>query len=130
MNKTEVALRKGNLVIAPADGPDIHGKIISVINAELMQFGYILSEDAYNALCKSDIDFITVWFNEVVNFLKKWLDKSDYKPFYNNVPKTVFKKSVREMLYDMVKTYWTTGNLEFDEKIQKEFHFSTLNENF
>jgi hypothetical protein len=125
MNKTEVALRHGCLVIAPEDGDGLQNnrQMVMTINSELMQFGYMLSEDAFNALCNCSKEFLTSWLNEMVTFLQKWLDMSDYKPFYNNFPETVMEKSVSEMLFDMVLTYWTTGNIEFDEKIQKEFSF-------
>lgn len=103
--KNQIAFQRGFLV------PDeTTSKIKSIltkqeklsIQAELMQFGYMLSDEA--------LDVVTIaWFNDVMPFLKKTLGVGDYRPFYANFPKQVMELSHAELFMNAILHYWSDG---------------------
>lgn len=75
------------------------------IQAELMQFGYMLSEEA--------LDVASIeWFNDIMPFLKKTLGVGNYRPFYVNFPKQVMELSHAELFMNAVLHYWSGGTWE------------------
>ena len=127
LTKNTIALRK-SLVVAPNDGMDnrIH---VATLNANLMKWGWMLSEDAFMALSKSDLSFISNYYKEVVTFLKEATGgKHDFKPLYKGFPKEVMSKSDSELYYNALKHYWSLGNWSPTENytFEKEIAFEPI----
>ena len=117
LTKAQIALQKGFLVpsagIAISDfGKTLKhvGQILTMqekftLQAELMQFGYMLSEEALNV--------VTIeWFNDIIPFLKKRLGVGNYTPFYKNFPTQVMELSHAELYFNAILHYWSLGTWE------------------
>jgi hypothetical protein len=105
--KAQIAFQRGFLLGTP-NKPI--GKLLTKqekfsIQAELMQFGYILSEEA---LVVVTID----WFKDVIPFLRKNLGVGDYTPFYKNFPQQVMELSHAELYWNAIIHYWSSGTWE------------------
>jgi hypothetical protein len=110
MNKTIVALQK-KLVAAPNDGQD-NRKAVATVQANLMGYAYMLSQDAFLALAKADMSFIEQWHNEAITYLKKMTGEGNYRAFHKNFPQDVLSKSNSELLWEMCLNYWTYNRWE------------------
>lgn len=92
------------------------------LQAELMQFGFVLSEDALNS--------VTIeWFNEVIPYLKKTLGVGAYTPFYKNFPTQVMELSHAELYWNAIIHYWSLGTWEPSYEL-KERGFAFENTKF
>lgn len=109
LTKNQIALQRGLLVpqsVAAIKIPVPLSKQEQLsIQAELMQFGYMLSEEA--------LEQVTIgWFNDVMPFLKNSLGVGAYMPFYKNFPKQVMELSHCELYWNAVMHYWSVGTWE------------------
>ena len=94
--KNLVALQKG-LVCPPNDGMD-NRIAVATVQSHLMQWGYMLDEDSFFALSKSDLSFIETFNNEVITHLKDVMGgKRNYQPLYKNFPQEVMVMSDFEL---------------------------------
>jgi hypothetical protein len=82
------------------------------IQAELMQFGYMLSEDALDAVSLT-------WFEDIMSYLKKSLGVGNYLPFYKNFPKQVMELSHTELFMNAILHYWSEGTWEASYELQE-----------
>lgn len=111
--KNQIALQRGFVIQQGNSGiqlPKNAAQLLTKqeklsIQAELMQFGYILSEEAL------DVASIA-WFNDIMPFLKKTLGVGSYRPFYVNFPKQVMELSHTELFMNAVLHYWSGGTWE------------------
>lgn len=110
MNKTIVTLQK-RLVSLPDDGMD-NRKAVATVQANLMGYGYMLSQDAFIAMSKADMSHIEVWHNEAIAFLRKMTGEGVYRSFHKNFPQDVLSKTNSELLWEMLLNYWTTNKWE------------------
>lgn len=111
LTKNIVSLKKG-FVTSPNDGMD-NRIAVSTVQSHLMQWGYMLDEDAFTNLSKSDLSFITNFHNEVISYLKNLKGgKYDYKPLYKNFPEEVMSLSNSELFWNAICHYWSNGTWE------------------
>lgn len=111
MTKNIVALQKG--FVAPSnDGMD-NRIAVATVQSHLMQWGYMLDQDAFTELSKSDLSFITNFNDEVISYLKEAMGgKRDYKPLYKNFPQEVMSMSDFELYINAILHYWSNGEWE------------------
>lgn len=119
MTKNIIAFKKGFVV--KQEKIASYQEQIS-IQAELMQFGFILSKDALEAVSVS-------WFEEVLPFIKKSLGASkNYTPFYKNFPTQVMEMSDCELYMNAVLHYYSLGTWEPEyQLIERGFKFEKVN---
>ena len=110
-SKNIIALQKG-LVIPTNDGMD--NRIpVATLQAHLMQWGYMLDEDAFTELSKSDLSFIVKYNDEVIQYLKEITGgKHNYQPLYKNFPQEVMSMSDFELYINAIFHYWSNGTWE------------------
>ena len=91
------------------------------IQAELMQFGFILNKEALESVSVS-------WFEEVLPFIKKSLGASkNYTPFYKNFPTQVMEMSDCELYMNAICHYFSLGTWEPEYKlIERGFKFENV----
>ena len=111
LTKNIIALQKG-LVIPTNDGMD--NRIpVATLQAHLMQWGYMLDEDAFTELSKSDLSFIANFNDEVIPYLKDITGgKRNYQPLYKNFPQEVMSMSDFELYINAIMHYWSNGTWE------------------
>lgn len=111
LSKNIIALQKG-LVIPTNDGMD--NRIpVATLQAHLMQWGYMLDEDAFTELSKSDLSFIVNFNDEIIPYLKQITGgKHNYKPLYKNFPQEVMSMSDFELYLNAIMHYWSNGTWE------------------
>jgi hypothetical protein len=111
LTRNIVALQK-SLVCPPNDGMD--NRIpVATLQAHLMQWGYMLDEEAFTQLSKSDLSFIEKFNNEVITYLKEITGgKRNYQPLYKNFPSEVMSMSDFELYINAIMHYWSNGTWE------------------
>lgn len=106
-----VSFQKG-LVCPPNDGMD-NRIAVATVQSHLMQWGYMLDEDAFFELSKSDLSFIQNFNDEVLNHLKNVMGgKRNYQPLYKNFPQEVMVMSDFELYMNAIMHYWSNGQWE------------------
>jgi len=111
MTRNIIALQKG-LVCSPNDGMD-NRIAVGTVQSHLMQYGYMLDEDAFFALAKADLSFIEKFNDEVITHLKEVLGgKRNFEPLYKNFPEEVMSKSDFELYMNAIMHYWSHGTWE------------------
>lgn len=118
MTKNIVAFKKG--FVFKQEKPASFQEQMS-IQAELMQFGFILSKDALESINVS-------WFEEVLPFIKKSLGASkNYTPFYKNFPTQVMEMSDCELYMNAILHYFSLGTWEPEyELVERGFKFENV----
>ena len=111
LTKNIVALQKG-LVCPPNDGMD-NRIAVATIQAHLMQWRYMLDEDAFKELSKADLSFIEQFNNEIMPYLKEVMGGNRaFTPLYKNFPEEVMCKSDFELFVNAILHYWSNGTWE------------------
>ena len=111
LTRNVVALQKG-LVSPSNDGMD-NRIAVSTVQSHLMQWGYMLDQDAFTELSKSDLSVIENFNNEVISYLKESMGgKVVYLPLYKNFPEEVMSLSDSELFYNAIFHYWSNGTWE------------------
>ena len=122
MNKNSITFSKGFLV-APNNEQD-NRIMVSTVNSELMQMGFMLTQDAFEALSKADPSFIVKWIEEVIEYLKHYLPEgNEYKMLHSGFPKSVMAASIEELYFKSILHYWSEGTLYFEDDVTKEYKF-------
>jgi hypothetical protein len=124
LTKNRIAFQRGFLLHSMANKP-LNKNTAMSIQAELMKFGYILSEEALNE--------VTIeWVEEVLPFLKKTLGVGNYRPFYANFPEQVMELSDAELYWNAIFHYWSGGTWEPSYQLKdrgfafEDIKFSTI----
>ena len=111
LTKNIVALQKG--FIACPDNNSNNKSATATVQAHLMQFGYMLDQEAFEALSKSSVDFIVNFNDEVTSYLKKVMGGGrKYTPLYKNFPEEVMSLSDCELYINAIFHYWSNGTWE------------------
>jgi len=111
LTKNIIALQKG-LVTPSNDGMD-NRIAVATVQSHLMQWGYMLDQDAFTELSKSDLSFIENFNNEVLSYLKDVMGgKYNHQPLYKNFPQEVMSKSDFELYLNAILHYWSNGTWE------------------
>lgn len=111
LNKNVVQFRKGFLNIKNSNADN---KMLALtVNGELMQFGYLLSEEALNQLSAASREDIILFHNEVLTFLKDFTGSNkSFRPFWKGFPEEVIEKTEAELWFHQIVNYWTGGAYE------------------
>jgi len=111
MNRNIVALQKG-LVCPSNDGMD-NRIAVSTVQSHLMQWGYMLDQDAFTELSKSDLSVIKNFNDDVISYLREITGgKRNYVALYKNFPQEVMSKSDSELFWNAILHYWSNGTWE------------------
>jgi len=87
-----------------------------IVQAELMQFGYILTEEALFQLSSSSEEEITKFHNEVIHYLKDMTGGlRNYSPIYPGFPQQVMEMSELELWFNQIIGYLSGGSFIADE---------------
>jgi hypothetical protein len=124
-----ISLQKG-LVCPPNDGMD-NRIAVATVQSHLMQWGYMLDEDAFFALSKSDLSFIQKFNDEVITHLKNVMGGNrNYQPLYKNFPQEVMVMSDFELYLNAIMHYWSNGQWEpSTHTYEKEIKFEKIKYN-
>jgi len=111
LTRNIVALQKG-LVCPSNDGLD--NRIpVATVQAHLMSFGYMLDEDAFAELSKSDLSEIQKFNDEVISYLREITGgKRNFTALYKNFPEEVMSMSDSELFFNAIRHYWSNGTWE------------------
>lgn len=114
MTKNIIAFQKG-FVITPKIGVD--NRIMAMnTQSELMQFGFMLNEDAFQQLAFSDAADIKDFFNEVIGYLKEITGGTrNYQPIYRGFPEQVMGMSEYQLWVNQIIGYFSGGSFEANE---------------
>ena len=124
-----IALQK-SLVCPPNDGMD-NRIAVATVQSHLMQWGYMLDEESFFALSKSDLSFIQKFNDEVITHLKNVMGGNrDYQPLYKNFPQEVMNMSDFELYMNAILHYWSNGQWEPSyHTYEKEIKFEKIKYN-
>jgi hypothetical protein len=111
LTRNTIALQKG-FVCPPNDRQD-NRIAVATVQTHLMQWGYLLSEDAFFSLSKADISFIKEFNNEVIDYLRLRIGGNrNYQPLYKNFPEEVLSLSDFQLYNNAIRHYWSNGTWE------------------
>jgi len=129
LTRNIVAFQK-SLVCPPNDGID-NRIAVSTVQSHLMQWGYMLDQDAFNELSKSDLSFIQNFNDEVISYLRDIMGGNrDFEPLYKNFPDEVMSKSDFELYFNAILHYWSNGTWEPSTvKYEKPIKFENIKYN-
>lgn len=102
-----IALQKSKVIIG--DDVSVDNRIpVATVQAHLMQYRYMLTQEAFDQLSKCDLSVIEQFHNEAIEWLKTMMGgKTTPKPLYKNFPEEVMSKSDCELYYNALLYYWT-----------------------
>lgn len=122
MNRDLIALRNGFIQIPTNSGvikPN-HVQVVMSTQAELMKLGYMLSQDAVNALSEVETSSVIKFHNRSIEYLRKMLGADrNYRPFYINFPDQVMEMSDVELFVNAVLHYWSGGVWEPSQEMKR-----------
>jgi hypothetical protein len=95
------------------------------LQAELMNLGFMLDREAFDAVSISRPEWITAYFNEVIPDLRKRLGSDrNYTPFYRNFPTQVMEMSSLQLFLNAIIHYWSNGTWEPAQNVTaREFKY-------
>lgn len=105
--KNVIAFRNKMIVLPKGKGDALVA--MSVIS-ELMQFGFVPSEDARTMLENTPVEALIQFHDEVSAYLKDMTGaKHSYRPFWKGFPQQVMEKSEYELWLHQIAHYWSNG---------------------
>lgn len=111
LNKNTIAVLKG-FVCPPNDGMD-NRIAVSTVQANLMAFGYLLDEYAFQNMAKADLSWIQEFNDEAIAFLEEIMGGGrKFVTHYKNFPKDVMSLTDSQLLWNLMLHYWSHGNWE------------------
>lgn len=111
LSRNIVSLQKG-LVCPSNDGMD-NRIAVATVQSHLMMYGYMLDQDAFTELSKSDLSVIKLFNDEVITYLKGILGGNrKFEPLYKNFPEEVMSLSDYELYFNAIIHYWSLGTWE------------------
>ena len=125
--KYYIAVKKLNgIVIESSD--HANDRLALSINADMMQLGYLMSEDLFNAvksLSEADAKECII----ICCKLLRYSVGSDvvYKPMYPNFPDQVIDASHEELYLNAINHYWSYGEWKPDyHKTERPVHYEHI----
>jgi len=118
LTKNIVQFRNGfiNLPLSKSYNPELAMSVVS----ELMQFGYLLNQEAIQHLSCSDEQDIINFHNEVIDYIKKMTSSNrNYKPFWKGFPQEVMDKSELELWMHQIAHYISNGKYQPNDWTQE-----------
>ena len=132
MSKNIVALLKG-FVIPTNDGID-NRIAVSTVQSKLMQYGYMLDENAFLEMGKADLSWIKEFHDEVIPYLNEnmgAINNKEFQPLYKNFPQEVMSLSDSQLFWNAIIHYWSNGTWEPNSniKFEKDIKFENIKYN-
>ena len=96
------------------------------VQANLMQYGYMLSQDALGYLSSAPRNEVIQFNDEVVEFLKENMGgRYNYEPLYKNFPEEVMSMSDCELFFNQIIHYlsngeWSPESIEMERPVKFE----------
>lgn len=82
--------------------------VAATVQAELMRFGFMLTQDAFAQMGSADKADIIDFHREVIDYLRYITGSSlDYKPFYPGFPQQVMQMTESQLWMDQFIYYWS-----------------------
>jgi hypothetical protein len=109
LTKNIIQFRKG-FINLPQQSKEDNSLLAMSVVSELMQLGYILSPEAITHLGKSSKEDISLFHNEVINYINDLIGNTrNYKPFWKGFPQEVMDKSEFELFLHQIVHYMSNG---------------------
>jgi hypothetical protein len=119
MNKNTIGLRYNSINIKNASQDNLI-EAMSIQN-ELMQYAYILNQEAFEMLKLADIADIIEFRNDVISFIKDLTGgKEEYRSLYGNFPNDVMSLSDFEKYHLQMVHYWSGKGFILTNSNEKE----------
>ena len=100
--------KKGIFVIPTLEGSP-NESLAHSINHELMNTGYILNKDIFDALSNCTEDVLTQVYTDLMRGIKSVTGGGGYEPIYRNFPQSVLQMDYEEFVINAIIHYWTWG---------------------
>jgi hypothetical protein len=108
MTKNTIALYKGFVCLSVST--ENNRNLALTVQANLMQYGYMLSEEAFQFLSNANRTDIINFNDECVTYLKEMMGgRYDYQPMYKNFPEEVMSMSDCELFWNQIIHYLSNG---------------------
>jgi hypothetical protein len=108
MTKNTIALYKGFVCLSVSN--ENNRNLALTVQANLMQYGYILSEEAFYFLSNANRADIINFNDECITYLKDMMGgRYDYQPMYKNFPQEVMSMSDCELFWNQIIHYLSNG---------------------
>lgn len=104
-----ICLQKG--LILANDANENNEGMVYTFQANLMQYGYMLTDKAFGALIKCSAEEIQQSYDSIINYLIHIMGgKAQFQPMYKNFPREVMQMSDMQLFYNAICHYWSNGN--------------------
>ncbi len=124
MTKNTIALYKGFVSFSVSTENNFNLGL--TVQANLMQYGYMLSEKALGYLSSASRNEVIQFNDEAVEFLKENMGgRYDYQPLYKNFPEEVMSMSDCELFFNQIIHYlsngeWSPESVEMERPVKFE----------
>jgi hypothetical protein len=124
MTKNTIALYKGFVCLS--ESTESNRSLALTVQANLMQYGYMLSEEAFHFLANANRADIINFNDECVTYLKEMMGgRYDYQPMYKNFPEEVMSMSDCELFWNQIIHYlsngeWMSESIEMEKPVKFE----------
>lgn len=121
IQSSEIVLSKNiiqfrNKFVNLKDSKQNNRQMAMSVVSELMQFGYLLNEDAIKNISSASKEDISQFHNELVNYLKIMTGSNrNYTPFWKGFPQEVMSKTELELWFHQITHYISKGTYEPNE---------------
>jgi len=111
MNKTEIALKKLNGIVVPSITTEGEGSLfVHQLNSNIMNFGFMLSQELITSLSAIDEDDLHDLYNELIPALQELTGADDYRPMYTGFPKQVVEMPDWRLYLTAMAHYQSQGS--------------------
>lgn len=131
-NKNYISIKKRNGILIDdynADDNNDNYQLALTFAANVMNLGFILSEELLNKIRKFNIEEFEKLNNNVIPVLKNIVgDDVEYNPMYPNFPQQVMEMSYAQLFFNAILHYLSFGEWTPSyEKIPREFAYENNN---
>jgi hypothetical protein len=122
--KNTIALYKGFVCLS--ESTENNRSLALTVQANLMQYGYMLSEEAFQFLSNANRTDIINFNDECLTYLKDMMGgRYDYEPMYKNFPEEVMSMSDCELFWNQIIHYlsngeWMPESIEMERPVKFE----------
>lgn len=98
-------------------------QLAAMLNKNIENLGYVLSKELFDRLSQSSVDYITVFYNQLIKYLKSYVGANVvYSPFYVNFPSEVECTTEVNLYINALVHYYSGGVLypNTEENIRPE----------
>ena len=124
MTKNTIALYKGFVSFSVSTENNLN--LALTVQANLMQYGYMLSQEALDYFSFASRNEIIQFNNEAIEFLKENMGgRYDYQPLYKNFPQEVMSMSDCDLFWNQIIHYvshgqWSPESVEMERPVRFE----------